>query len=155
MNARAFFLALLLAALSGCGAPPLPNGVHLANAETTAQAVLDLWHEEIELPPVYGVPADPACDVAFPDGRRAVGFVNPDGGHCVGGVTVPGTGIWLLLYPEVRYSHNLAHELAHMIHGDDRHQRRGVWEDVDTNLVPAANAWLRARPALDRMEVVK
>jgi hypothetical protein len=148
------FLLLVVAFLAaGCG-PALPrDAVALANAEEAAGAVLGSWHQDRALPAFYGVPADPACARTLPDGSRALGFVYPESGRCVGGFTDPDAGVFLLLHPEVRYSHNLAHELAHWIRGDRDHRLRGVWEpplgEADTNLVPAANAWLRAHPALD------
>jgi len=141
-------MRLMIAALVlvGC-APPLPRAVPLQNAQPAAQAALDLWQETGPRPDIQGVLADPACATTRPDGSRSVGFINPEHGRCVGGMTHPEAGIFLLIHPEVRYSHSLPHELQHWIRGDDPHRERGVWEppigESDTNLVPAANALLR------------
>ena len=153
-SVKGLILGLLVLA-GACGPLPLPDAVPLANANQAARAVLDRWHEDVALPPIYEVPADPACEVAVPGGT-SIGFVNPQSGHCVGGFTDPGAGIFLLLHPRVGYSRHLAHELAHLIRRDNAHRLRGLWEpplgESDTNLVPAANAWLSAQPELDVME---
>lgn len=155
---HALIVATLMLCLSnlaaGCS-DPRPAGVPLANADRAARVVMDLWREDGPTPAIFGVPFDASCLKTLPDGSRSIGFVNPDGGKCVGGVTIPGEAIYLLVHPDVRYSHALPHELAHWRWGDDGHRRRGLWEDQDTNLVPAAQTLLRMFPEVDTMSVAQ
>jgi hypothetical protein len=129
----------------GCSPVPVPeNIVPLANAGR-AQAVAAAFLGGGETPPVFGVPPDLICVYDVPDGT-VQGFVSPETGLCVGGLTYPDNAIFIVVYPGARYSDLLCHETLHWLTYDLKHAARATWGPgyggADDDLVPRCNATL-------------
>jgi hypothetical protein len=116
-----------------------------------------LWGETRPAPPVRGAMSDAACTGYLPSGGFQIGFVDPQGGNCVGSLMVPDFGVVLAVHEWSRYSQALPHELRHTLDGDHQHARPGTWGPqfggAASDLVPRANAHLAGLGDLDVIKV--
>jgi hypothetical protein len=153
-------IAILLAVLSlGACAAPLPEGgVEIPGNDPAVQAALSFAgaSEPTRHPPVYWVlPEHLNC--GDEPGYHA-GFINPETGNCVGGLTVDGAGVWIALQGRVSLHSQLAslcHEMRHVVHGDHGHSEAVFGKRVG----PAAwerdrecQAFLAGMPDIDRVD---
>jgi hypothetical protein len=127
--ARVWIVALMSVA-TGCDVAP-PTGVDMTD-DRTMRAV-DAAMEFFSTRPrsVVGVPWN--CTEETPAGT-GYGWRRPGDGACVSSLEKNGV-VYLMLHPDVRYSHMLCHEMAHANFGDGDHRYDSVW----STLVPECN----------------